>query len=136
VIENRTPGYERYDVRNAEIHLSHATPMTHERSLDELVYEFSAKARAEGRYDGRAFWEVPPRPGSILDVPETPESRERIAWLLKRIAELKQEAAKGSEPVQEIRHEASRAIQAELPPKRKRPADHVLDELVTLDRQM
>jgi hypothetical protein len=30
--------------------------MTNERSIDELVDEFNAQARAEGRYDGRAFW--------------------------------------------------------------------------------
>ena len=80
--------------------------MTNERSIDELVDEFNAQARAEGRYDGRAFWEVPPRPGSVLDVPETPESQARIASLRKRIAELNEEATKGSGPVQEILQQA------------------------------
>ncbi len=84
--------------------------MTDERSLDELLDEFNAQAKAEGNYDGRAFWEVPPRPGSILDVPETPESHARIASLRERIAELNREARKGSESVQEIPQEPSHPI--------------------------
>jgi hypothetical protein len=32
-----------------------ATPMTNERSIDELVDEFNAQAKTEGRYDGRAL---------------------------------------------------------------------------------
>ena len=96
--------------------------MTNERSLDELVDEFNAQAKAEGRYDGRAFWEVPPTPGSILDVPETPESQARIASLRKRIAELNQEASKGSESVQESRQEASHPIGAQPLPPEQTPA--------------
>ena len=87
--------------------------MNNERSIDELVDEFNAQARAEGRYDGRAFWEVPPRPGSVLDVPETPESQARIASLRKRIAELNEEATKGSGPVQEVLQPASHPIGAQ-----------------------
>ena len=87
-----------------------------ERSIDELVDEFNAQARAEGSYDGRAFWEVPPRPGSILDVPETPESQARIASLRKRIAELNEEATKGSGPVQEIVQPASHPTGAQALP--------------------
>ena len=81
--------------------------MTNEPSIDELADEFNAQAKTEGRYDGRAFWEVPATPGSILDVPETPESQARIASLRNRIAELNQEARKGSESVQEIRQEVN-----------------------------
>ena len=84
--------------------------MINERSIDELVDEFNAQAKAEGSYNGRAFWEVPPRPGSILDVPETPESQARIASLRERIAELNREARKESESVQEIRQKAERPI--------------------------
>jgi hypothetical protein len=95
--------------------------MTTERSIDELVNEFNAKAKAEGSYDDRAFWEVPATPESILNVPETPESLARIASLRKRIAELNQEARKRSESVQEIHQEASHPIgaqpsRAEQPP--------------------
>ena len=89
----------------------------YERSIDELIDEFNAKAKAEGRYDGRAFWEVSPKPGSILDIPETPESRERIVWLRKRIAELKGEAEKECAPVQDIQQETGDAVQAQLPNK-------------------
>jgi hypothetical protein len=81
--------------------------MTNERSIDELLDEFNAQAKAEGRYDGRAFWEVPARPGSVLDVPETPESQARVASLRKRITELNEEATKGSGPVQEVGPQAS-----------------------------
>jgi hypothetical protein len=96
--------------------------MTNQRSIDELVDEFNAQAKAEGSYDGRAFWEVPPRPGSILDVPETPESQARIASLWERIAELNQEARKGSESVQEIRQEASHSVGAQPLPPEQAPA--------------
>ena len=65
--------------------------MTTEHSIDDLMADFNSKAKAEGRYDSRAFWEVPPRPGSLLDVPETPESRERIDWLKQQIAELQRQ---------------------------------------------
>jgi hypothetical protein len=60
--------------------------MNNERSIDELLEQFNAHAKSEGRYDGRAFWEVPPTPGSILDIPETPDSQARIASLRTRIA--------------------------------------------------
>jgi hypothetical protein len=65
--------------------------MTTKRSLDDLMADFNSKAKADGRYDGRVFWEVPSRPGSLLDVPETPESRERIEWLKQQIAELQRQ---------------------------------------------
>jgi len=96
--------------------------MTKERSIDELVDEFNAQAKAEGSYDGRAFWEVPPTPGSILDVPETPESQARIACLRMRIAELNQEARKGSESVQESRQEARPSIEEQPSRAEQTPA--------------
>ena len=67
--------------------------VTTERSIDGLMADFNNKAKTEGRYDGRALWEVPPRSGSLLDVPETPESQERIEWLKQQIAELREGAA-------------------------------------------
>ena len=84
--------------------------MTNERSINELVDEFNALAKSEGRYDGRAFWEVPATPGSILDVSDTSESQARIAALRKQIAELNQEATKESDSVPEARQEASHPI--------------------------
>jgi hypothetical protein len=65
--------------------------MSTERSIDELLADFNNKAKAEGTYDGRAFWEVPSQPGGLLDIPETPESRERIEWLKQQIAELQRQ---------------------------------------------
>jgi hypothetical protein len=63
-------------------------------TTQDLVDEFSAQAKTEGTYDGRASWEVAATPGSILDVPETPESQARIrpsnsaatwAWPIPRL---------------------------------------------------
>jgi len=54
-------------------------------SIDEIMQEMNALAKAQGRYLEKAFWEIPPQPGSILDVPETPESRKRIARMRARI---------------------------------------------------
>ena len=91
--------------------------MTNERSIDDLMNEFNDKARAEGRYSDRAFWEVPRTPGSILDVPETPESRERIAWLRECIAKLEAEAKKDSALVKQIQPPPADAAQSPLPKK-------------------
>ncbi len=55
--------------------------MTKERSIDEIMHAFNDRVRAEGRYDDRAFWEIPRSSGSILDVPVTPEAEERIRHL-------------------------------------------------------
>lgn len=55
-----------------------------ERSIDELIRSFNAQAQAEGRYDSRIFWEVPARPGSIRDIPETDKSKEDLAWFRTR----------------------------------------------------
>ena len=51
--------------------------------------------------------------GPVLDVPETPESQARIASLRKRIAELNEQATKGSGPVQEALQQASHPIGAQ-----------------------
>jgi hypothetical protein len=96
--------------------------MTNERSIDELMNEFNDQAKAEGRYDSRAFWEVPPQPGSILDVPLTPEAEERIARLrARRLGRLKA-AQEPAMSVQNIQQDARNAAQARLP-KEKTPAE-------------
>jgi hypothetical protein len=64
----------------------------------------------------------PNLPESARDVPETPESQARIASLRKRIAELNQEARKGSESVQESRQEASHSVGAQPLPPEQTPA--------------
>ena len=54
------------------------------RSIDDIIREMNDLAKAQGRYLGKAFWEIPPQPGSLLDVPETPQSQERVARLRAR----------------------------------------------------
>jgi hypothetical protein len=68
------------------------------RSTDAILKEMNDLAKAQGRHLGKAFWEVPPQPGSILDVPETPESGERIARLCARRLAREQAAGRKSEP--------------------------------------
>jgi hypothetical protein len=53
-------------------------------SNDEIMNEINDRAKAEGRYLGVGFWETPPTPGSILDVPATPEAEQRLAILRAR----------------------------------------------------
>jgi hypothetical protein len=68
--------------------------MSNERSIDELIGTFNARAQAEGRYDSRAFWEVPARLRSIHDIPETDKSKEDLAWFrARRLAKQKALAA-------------------------------------------
>ena len=62
--------------------------MNTEKSVQEIVDEWNTKAKAEGRYLDQDPWSIRPATGSLLDVPETPESRERIEWLKQQIAEL------------------------------------------------
>ncbi len=48
---------------------------------DTIMNETNDWAKAEGRYLGKAFWEIPAQVDSILEVPLTPEAEERIAAL-------------------------------------------------------
>ncbi len=57
------------------------------KSSDDVMREMNEWAKAHGCYLEEDPWTIPRRGGSILDVPETPESRERVARLLARIAE-------------------------------------------------
>ena len=65
--------------------------MNTEKSVREIVEEWNTKAKAEGRYLDQDPWSIPPAAGSLLDIPETPESRERIEWLKQQIAELQRQ---------------------------------------------
>jgi hypothetical protein len=65
--------------------------MSTDKSVREVVEEWNARAKAAGRYLDRDPWSVPPREGSLLDVPDTAESRTRIALLQQQIATLQQE---------------------------------------------
>jgi hypothetical protein len=60
-------------------------------TVQEIVEEWNTRAKAEGRYLDKDPWSIPPAAGSLLDIPETPESRERIAWLNQQIAELQRQ---------------------------------------------
>ena len=53
---------------------------------------------------------------SLLDVPETPEARERIEWLKQQIAELKrqQQEQEGS-TIKEVTSDVAREVQSLLP---------------------
>jgi hypothetical protein len=73
--------------------------MSTPKSNAEIMKEFNDRAKAEGRYLGKAFWEIPAQPGSILDVPITPEAEQRIAILNALISEIQETKAKKSGPV-------------------------------------
>ncbi len=45
--------------------------MSTPRSIDDVMNEMNDWAKAQGKYLGQAFWEIPRQSGSILDVPET-----------------------------------------------------------------
>ncbi len=73
--------------------------MNTENSIDNIMNEMNDWAKAEGRYLGKAFWEIPSQPESILDVPLTPEAEQRLAALrARRLGRSKQTAAQ-AEPV-------------------------------------
>lgn len=68
------------------------------KSSDEVLQEMNDLAKNQGRYLDKAFWEIPRQPGSLLDVPLTPEAEERIRRLDAKIARLKQQRASGPRP--------------------------------------
>src|SRR5262249_48959159 len=87
------------ELRRAEIPHPHATTMNTPSSTDKVMNEMNDRAKAEGRYLGKAFWELPSEPGSILDAPSTPEAEGRLAALRARRLERRKTAAEHSEPV-------------------------------------
>ena len=84
------------------------------RTIDEIMNEMNDRAKAEGRYLGQAFWEVPPSPGSILDVPPTPEVQQRITALRARRLDRRRAAAEQSEPAAQIQDEVKAHIRENL----------------------
>jgi hypothetical protein len=66
---------------------------------DEIMNEMNDRAKAEGRYLGKTFWEIPPQPGSILVVPSSPEAERRLAALRARRLERRKGPVEHSEPV-------------------------------------
>jgi len=65
------------------------------KSSDDVLREMNDLAKAQGRFLDKAFWEIARQPGSIVDVPLSPEAEERIRRLDERIARLKEQRAAG-----------------------------------------
>ncbi len=73
--------------------------MNPSNSIDNIVKEMNDWAKAEGRYLGKAFWEIPAQAGSILDVPLTPEAQQRLDALRARRLQRRKMAAGQAESV-------------------------------------
>jgi len=87
------------------------------RSIDDIVQEMNDLAKAEGRYLGKAFWEIPPQAGSLLDVPETAESRERSARLRARRLARQQRASRATDDQSTPAPSAAPAVPTEVDEK-------------------
>jgi hypothetical protein len=73
--------------------------MNNSNNIDEIMDEMNDWAKAEGRYLGKAFWEIPPLAESILEVPLSPEAERRLAVLRARRLKRRKGAVEHSEPV-------------------------------------
>ena len=74
------------------------------KTSDDVMREMNDLAKKLGRYPTKHSWEIEPHPGSILDVPLTPEEEARIRRLDALIARLEQEnAAAGRAEQQGVR---------------------------------
>jgi hypothetical protein len=73
--------------------------MNTSNSIDKIMNEMNDRAKAEGRYLGKAFWEIPSQPESILDASSTPESKLRLTALRARRLERRKRTVEQSEPV-------------------------------------
>ena len=69
---------------SAKVHYPEAAAMKTPRTIDDIMNEMNAQAKAQGRFLGKAFREIPPMEGSILDIAQTPESERQIAVLRER----------------------------------------------------
>lgn len=67
--------------------------------IDKIMKEMNDQAKAEGRYLGKAFWEIPSQTESILDVPATAEAEQRLAALRSRRLAGRKKAIGQAEPV-------------------------------------
>jgi hypothetical protein len=70
--------------------------MSTSNSIDEVMNEMNDWAKAEGRYLGKAFWEISFQTDSILDAPLTTESELRLAALRARRLERRKKVAEQS----------------------------------------
>jgi hypothetical protein len=67
--------------------------MSTPKSIDEIMNEMNDRAKAEGRYLDKAFWEIPSGAESIQDAPSTSEAEQRLAALrAKRLTRSKKKA--------------------------------------------
>ena len=73
-------------------------------SIDEIMNEMNDWAKAEGRYLGKAFWEIPSQTGSILDVTLTSEAEQRLAALRARRLQRTKKAAEQAAAIAPLPH--------------------------------
>jgi hypothetical protein len=74
------------------------------KTSDDVMREMNDLAKKLGRYPTKHSWEIEPYPGSILDVPLTPEEEARIRRLDALISRLEREnAAAVAEEQQDVR---------------------------------
>lgn len=91
--------------------------MNHQDSIeDKIVQETNDQARAEGRFLGKAFWEIERKPGSVFDIPKTEKSERDLAFLRKRRQELKQTRGSVMLEVQNVHDRIEDAIPLDVMP--------------------
>jgi hypothetical protein len=83
--------------------------MSTPKTSDDVMRELNDLAKRLGRYPSKTSREIEPSPGSILDVPSTPQTEERIRYLDEWIARREREAGAATEkqedervPVQDV----------------------------------
>ena len=80
--------------------------MNTQRTVQEIIAEWNAKAKAEGVLLEQDPWSIPPAEGSILDVPLSPEAEARIARLRARRLARAESAKRASEQAREAQDKA------------------------------
>lgn len=86
--------------------------MTIENPRD-LAEEFNARAKAEGRYLDKDFWDIPRQPGSVFDIPETEKSKADLAWFRARRLERQRAVA---DEVEDVRVRTHAIVPLNAPP--------------------
>jgi hypothetical protein len=87
--------------------------MNTDKPIRQIVAEWNARAKAEGRLLEQDPWALPPLyEGSVLDVPLTPEAEERIRHLDALLAGLEQEKPAAATDEPDDRHSRVEAITA------------------------
>jgi len=93
--------------------------MNTEKSVRQFAAEWNAELEAKGMLLKQDPSSLPTLyEGSILDIPETPESRERIERLKQQIAELEREKQEQQRAATtDVTVEVAREVQSLLPEK-------------------